>query len=325
MNEVITMKLRRLTALLLAVLTLTALCSCAAKTETAAPGEIKKLSFKSALSYDYLKKIDGQQVTINGYLATSSPADGSFIFLMNLPYQSCPFCKPNTSELSNTLEVYPKKNETFDYTNQAVKVTGRLEVAPAKDKVFTDQYGYEFNFKIVDAEYKILKAEELGDDYALWTKIAEADIVNDLYKMYDYVCFTCSWNTYKVDPFVDENGEQHNGYYLYDTDAKHFLEEDGAQYNYGTKSGYFDGIIARIKAIDPTAFADLVTNVEKCRALTEKALKELNDGNFTKELAYLEEFKCEDYKYTLNNGEALMSEYEALYTDFANWLGSWEM
>ena len=57
----------------------------------------------------------------------------------------------------------------------------------------------------------------------------------------------------------------------------------------------------------------------------EKALKELYDGNFTKELTYLEEYKCEDYKYTLNNGEALAAEYEALYMDFANWLGSWEM
>jgi hypothetical protein len=50
-----------------------------------------KLSFKSALEYDYLKTLDGKQVTINGYMATSSPVDGSFMFLMNLPYQSCPF------------------------------------------------------------------------------------------------------------------------------------------------------------------------------------------------------------------------------------------
>ena len=50
--------------------------------------EATKLSFKSALSYDYLKSIDGKTVTINGYLATSSPADGSFIFLMNIPRMS---------------------------------------------------------------------------------------------------------------------------------------------------------------------------------------------------------------------------------------------
>ena len=54
--------------------------------------EVTKLSFKSAAEYDYLKTLDGTMVTINGYMATSSPVDGSFMFLMNMPYQNCPFC-----------------------------------------------------------------------------------------------------------------------------------------------------------------------------------------------------------------------------------------
>ena len=74
-----------------------------------------KLSFKAASGYDYLKTIDGQTVTISGYMATSSPVDGSFMFLMNLPYQSCPFCVPNTSQLSNTVEIYPKAGDAFSY------------------------------------------------------------------------------------------------------------------------------------------------------------------------------------------------------------------
>lgn len=320
-----TMRIKRFTAIIIAfaILLMTASCS-SGKSGKAASGEATKLSFKSAMSYDYLKTIDGKPVTINGYLATSSPTDGSFIFLMNLPYQSCPFCKPNTSQLSNTLEVYPKKNEKFDYTTQAVKVTGVLEVAPSEDKAFTDMYGYEFNFKIVDAEYKILKAEELGEEYAMWSKIAESDIVNELYAMYDYVCFVCSWNTYSVKPWTDEEGK-HNGYYLNDADAKHFLEADGAQYHYGYKEGYFDDIIAKIKAIDPDVMADLIKNVESSKALAEKALKELYDGNFTKKMVYIEDFECEDYRYTLNKGDELIKEFESLYDEFANWLGSWEM
>ena len=110
-----------------------------------------KLSFKAAAGYDYLKTIDGKKVTISGYMATSSPVDGSFMFLMNLPYQSCPFCVPNTSQLSNTMEIYPKKGETFSYTAQAIRVVGTLEVCESEDKPFTDKYGYEFCCKIVDA------------------------------------------------------------------------------------------------------------------------------------------------------------------------------
>ena len=320
------MKAKRFIAFLLALITVISLSSCGGKSASGSVQEAgNKLSFKSAMSYDYLKTLDGQQITINGYLATSSPADGSFIFLMNLPYQSCPFCKPNTSQLSNTLEVYPKKDKRFDYTNQAVKVTGTLEVAPDESKAFTDTFGYEFNFKIVDAEYKILKPEELGEEYAMWSKIAESDIVNKLYEMYNYVCFVCSWNTYSVKPWTDENGEKHNGFYLWDTDAKHFLEGKDAQYHYGYEDGYFDKIIASIKAVDPDEFADLIKNVEKCKALSEKAVKELFDGNYTKKMTYIEEFDCEDYVYTLNKGDELMSEYDALYSEFSNWLGSWEM
>ena len=89
--------------LLLAIMT-SSFVACK-KDDTVDPnGEnVTKLSFKAASGYDYLKTLDGTAVTISGYMATSSPVDGSFMFLMNLPYQSCPFCVPNTSQLSNTM------------------------------------------------------------------------------------------------------------------------------------------------------------------------------------------------------------------------------
>jgi hypothetical protein len=175
-------------------------------------GKITKLSFKEASGYDFLNRLDGQQVTISGYMATSSPVDGSFMFLMNLPYQNCPFCVPNTSQLSNTMEVYPKNGEVFAYTSQAIKVVGTLEVAESEDEPFTDKYGYEFNYKIVDATYTIIKAEDLSEEMALWQKIAESDIVNDIYRMYDYVNFLCYWNTYFVEAYTTEDGQQVQGY-----------------------------------------------------------------------------------------------------------------
>ena len=284
-----------------------------------------KLSFKSALEYDYLKTLDGMTVTINGYIATSSPVDGSFIFLMNLPYQSCPFCVPNTSQLSNTMEIYPKSGDSFEYTAQAVKVVGKLVVSESVDKPFTDKYGYEFNFKIVDATYTIIKAEELSADMALWQKIASSDVINDIYDMYDYVNFLCAWNTYYVRSYVDENGDTQPGYYLYPSDAKYYIYTDGGQFNYGYKKGYFDNIVAKIEAVDKTAFADLVANVPKAETLANKALLELENGNYTSEYKYIEMFGKEDYVYTLNKGEELASEMNAVYKEFSAWIGSWEM
>ena len=284
-----------------------------------------KLSFKSAAGYDYLKTLDGTFVTISGYMATSSPVDGSFMFLMNLPYQSCPFCVPNTSQLSNTMEIFPKENEKFTYTSQAIRVVGKLVVSESEDKPFTDKYGYQFNFKIVDATYTIIKAEDLSESMALWQKIAETDVVNDIYKMYDYVNFLCAWPTYYVNSFENEKGETVPGYYLYPSDAENYLYKDGAQYNYGYKAGYFDAIVAKIEAVDKTAFADLVANIRKAEALAQKGLTELQSKNYTSEYKYVEMFGKSDYVYTLKKGEELQAEFKNTYTEFSDWLGSWEM
>lgn len=288
-------------------------------------GEAIKLSFKSSPDYSYLKSIDGKTVTINGYMATSSPVDGSFIFLMNLPYQSCPFCVPNTSQLSNTMEVYPKKNKAFEYTAQAIKVTGTLMVAPSENEFFTDKYGYEFNFKIVDATYSVLTSEEISSELVLWQKLAESDVINDVYKMYDYVNFLCAWNTYFINTHVNSQGQTVKGYYLYPTDALNLITKDGAQYNYGYRDGYFDSIASKIEAIDKTAFSDLVDNIRRAEALAQKALGELNSGNYTSEYQYLEKFDNYDYVYTLTSGEELTSEMDEIYKEFSAWLGGWEM
>ena len=287
--------------------------------------EAISLSFKSALSYDYLKSIDGKTVTINGYLATSSPADGSFIFLMNMPYQSCPFCIPNTSQLSNTMEVYPKKNQTFNYTNQAVKVTGKLEVAPSEDEPFTDRFNYEFVFKIVDAEYTIIKSEDLTAEMSLWQSVASSGIVDDIYSMYDYLNFVVAWNTYYVNSYTDSSGEYHKGFYLAPDDAKYYLMTDGAQWNYGYKDGYFDSIVKKIEKVDPTALADLVENVRAAESLATRAIDDLNGGKYTYEYQYVEEFDRYDNVYTLTNADSMNAEMNEIFAFFSEWIASWEL
>ena len=283
-----------------------------------------KLSFKSASSYEYLSTLNGKKVEINGYMATSSPVDGSFIFLMNLPYQNCPFCKPNTSELSNTMEVYPKKNTSFTYTTQAIKVIGTLDVAP-KDNSFTDMYGYEFNFKIVDAEYKILSDDDISSNISLWQKVADASIINDLYTMYDYINFVCDWPNYFVNSYTGSDGVVHPGYYLYASDAINYIEKDGGQWNYGFKDGYFDSLINRLKKIDAKELDDLIKNVEKAKALANDAYLELKNGEYTYEYKYVSKFKTEDYVYTLNKGVELTSRLSALFNEFSDWISSFEM
>ena len=85
------------------------------------------ISFSEAASVDYLKTLNGKKVSIIGYMSSLSPVSGNFMYLMNMPYQSCPFCVPNTTQLSNTMAVYAKKNSSFKYTDKAISVTGTLK------------------------------------------------------------------------------------------------------------------------------------------------------------------------------------------------------
>lgn len=295
--------------------------------------EIVKLSFKSAASYEQLKALDGQTVSINGYMATSSPVDGGYLFLMNLPYQSCPFCVPNTSQLSNTMAVYAKEGDSFDYTGQAIKVTGKLVVAEKEDEPFTDKYGYEFNFKIVDATCSVLTDEELTADMAVWQKIADSGLMDEMYRMYDYLNFVCKWNTYFVNSYTNSKGETVAGYYLWPSDAQHYLKADGSeayngytgQFHYGYVDGYFDGLVAKIESLGMEQTNILVKNVRDAETLAQKALQELESGNFTYETMYIEKFDNYDRVYTLTNGEELAAEWDVVYSVFEQWLAALEM
>jgi len=283
-----------------------------------------KISFKSASSYEYLQSLNGQQVEIRGYMATSSPVDGSFIFLMNMPYQNCPFCKPNTSLLSNTIEAYPSEGDKFTYTTSAIKVIGTLVVAEDVSKPFTDRYGYEFNFKLEDSYYKILKESDLSADIALWQKFAATSLVTDLYAMYDYLDFVTNWPNYFINSYTNSKGEFVKGFYLWPADAMYFLETEDAQWHYGYVDGYFDDIVKRIQKVDSKGFDTIVKNVEKAKALAEYAINELYEGHYTKEYKYIERFDTEDYVYILDD-QTMNKQADNIFYEFADWLGSFEM
>ena len=87
----------------------------------------------------------------------------------------------------------------------------------------------------------------------------------------------------------------------------------------------FEIKIQVVGGVFDAAFADLVANVRKAEAFAKKALGELENKNYTTEYKYVEMFGKEDYVYTLNKGEELKTEMNAIYMEFSNWLGSWEM
>ncbi len=278
-------------------------------------GEItgNTLSFSQANSVEDMRKFDGRQVNIIGYMSTLSPINGSFMYLMNLPYQSCPFCVPNTTQLSNTMAVYAKSGDSFEFTDRAIKVTGTLEFGD-----YTDEYGYEYGYRITDATYTEVDTSEMSDKMKLWQQLASTDVISDVYNMYEYVNFLCFWPTYTAE---FESGKD----YLFPTDAINFIETEGAQFNYGYAEGYFDSMIKTIEEVSTTDFITLVENIKKAESLAKRAFADLKAEEYATTAEYSGSFDDGRSQYKMNNADAYEKEMEAIYREFAEWLAEWEI
>ena len=279
----------------------------------AAPGEegATALKFTDAVSLETLTALDGKTVSIVGYMATLSPLSGKFLYLMNMPYQSCPFCVPNTTQLANTMAVYAPEGQTFGYTDQAIRVTGTLRIED-----YTDEYGYVYNYRIADASYEIVDLAALSEDYALWQSIASDGVVAEINSMFDYLHFLCQWTEYQSG-YTDDDGSE-VVYFLYPGDVEMYLQDTGP-YGYAQEAGedYFPGLIERIRAISANDLEDLVTIVESAQQVAATALSELRAGNYTYDSAA--------DKYALQKNAELYNAWYDAYSQFAPWLAKWEI
>lgn len=159
--------MRRISCCLLLVLCVLTSCS---KSDV-------QLSFNSWLDLD---KFDGKEISIRGYMATLSPVTGDFIYLMNLPYQQCPFCLPSTSTVTNTIVAFAKKGDWFTFYDGPIELTGKLELGD-----FTDEFGYSYEFRLVDATYTKLSVSELSKNLKVYGSLVQDEIIKDLRDLMD--------------------------------------------------------------------------------------------------------------------------------------------
>ena len=298
-------------AALIALLVCIALLATGCGGKEASSAEVTKLSFADSASLDTLKALDGKPVTITGYMATLSPLSGEYIYLMNMPYQSCPFCVPNTNQLSNTMAVYAASGSKFEFTDRPVQISGIMRVA---DRV--DDYGYSYNYYIDDASYTAVDLSSVSQEYALYQSLAEDGVIADVNAMFDYLMFVCQWTEY-TSGYTDENGQEIT-YYLYPGDVTDILESDGL-YGYATQSSpdYFPGLISRVNAVSSTGLTELTDVLSAAQAVEQYARGELESGNYTYDEAA--------DKYTLTNSEELYNRFYEVYAAFSTWLTQYEL
>lgn len=134
-----------------------------------------QIRFKDLVELKTLEKYNGKTVTAVGYLSPIMAYDGSFGYLMNLPYQTCPYCVPDDTRITNTIAIFAPAGKKIESTEAAVVVTGTLKL-----ENYIDDYGYEYSYRIVDATLKNADTESVGEKVALYNEVADKKILSNL-------------------------------------------------------------------------------------------------------------------------------------------------
>ncbi len=109
---------------------------------------VSVISFLSPPSMEELKSYEDEIITVRGFISTVSPIDGTYIYILSAPFQTCPYCVTTSTGITNTLTAYPAKNNSFDFTALSVDVTGKLVF-----EYDIDEYGYETEYHLENASY----------------------------------------------------------------------------------------------------------------------------------------------------------------------------
>ncbi len=134
-----------------------------------------QIRFSDLVSLEDLKEYNNKTVTAIGYLSPIASYDRSFGYLMNLPYQTCPYCLPSDTKITNTIAIFAKSGKQIEFTEAAIMVRGTLKLEP-----YTDEYGYSYNYRIVDVAIEEADTSELGEKIVLYNKLADKQILTRL-------------------------------------------------------------------------------------------------------------------------------------------------
>lgn len=176
--------MKKLLSFLLVFVLILSLCACGTEKEDTSVTPIK-----FSQSIEELEKLDEKTVEIKGFMSLLSPLNGELFYLLNIPFQSCPFCIPNTNTLSNTIAV---KGENIEFTTEPIKITGTLVFGD-----FSDSYGYEYNYRIENAKITKLDTSEVSNEMKVYYTLSQEGFIEDTYMtitFFDQVAFYESYN-----------------------------------------------------------------------------------------------------------------------------------
>ena len=81
---------------------------------------------------DMLVSLDGQEVTMEGYMAPPLKAEIDYFVLTSVRLEFCPFCSTAADWPTDIAVVY-LMNDSIEVTTEPLRITGRLEVGQSQD------------------------------------------------------------------------------------------------------------------------------------------------------------------------------------------------
>lgn len=233
-----------------------------------------QIRFSDLVSLEALQTFKDKTVTAIGYLSPIAGYDGSFSYLMNLPYQTCPYCLPSDTKITNTLAIFAKNGEQLQFTEAAVMVRGTLKLEP-----YTDEYGYSYNYRLIDVEIEEADTSDLGEKIVLYNQLAEKEILTRL-----------MGTLYSVDDnvFYDEYTAQGYEY------ERQFVDIEG-----------IDLLLTDLGMFDAAEVSILVNTANKLKEIGTEVNKLLETEEYSKISKYQE--STEQLFYDINDW---MSMYE---------------
>ena len=139
-----------------------------------------------------------------------------------------------------------------------------------------------------------------------WNTLEENGVTEELASMYAYLNYICNWDDSRM--MTNEKSVYTDPY-----TAGYNIVTKGAVFYYAYEEGYFEALTEKINSLGD-GYSDVAENVEKAKALSDKAFSALTNREYT--------FSKETGKYTLNNSEEIKSEYNTLYSEYSDWRDS---
>lgn len=98
---------------------------------------------------DKVKRLNGQAVTVKGFMAPPLKAEANFFVLTEIPMSLCPFCSSDADWPDNILVVYLARKQTFVQYNAPIEAQGVLEYGAWVDP----ETGFVSQLRLRDAAF----------------------------------------------------------------------------------------------------------------------------------------------------------------------------